>query len=154
MTDKKTEKLNLLYPLFQQKMLAFINEANLKGYNIGAFETLRTWTKQEDDYQQGRSVPGERITNSEPGYSWHQYSAACDIAFIDDKGQWFWPPDEDPHWAELGALGKSMGLEWGGDFPFPDRVHFQLTNKMNIQDAYNAFMAAGLKAVQIELVGV
>ena len=152
MSDMKTEKLATLYPLAQQKMLAFITAANSKGYNIGAFETLRTFAKQEQYYQEGRSVPGKIITNSEPGLSWHQYGAACDIAFIDENGNWDWPPDDDPRWIELGQIGQSMGLEWGGSFPIKDLDHFQLTGGMNIQDAYNAFMAAGLSAVQIKLV--
>lgn len=150
MSDMKTEKLSTLYPLAQQKMLAFITSANSKGYNIGAFETLRTWDKQEQYYQEGRSVPGKIITNSEPGLSWHQYGAACDIAFIDENGNWNWPPDNDPRWIELSKIAESFGLESGVNWG--DLDHYQLTGGMKIQDAYDAFMAAGISAVQIKLV--
>ena len=33
---------------------------------------------------------------------------------------------EHPLYNELGTLGKSLGLEWGGDWKFCDEPHYQL----------------------------
>jgi hypothetical protein len=36
-----------------------------------------------------------------------------------------WGPDS-PLWNELGLLGKSLGLSWGGDWQeHPDKAHFE-----------------------------
>ncbi len=41
-----------------------------------------------------------------------------------DKLQW---DGDDPVWAELGDIGESLGLKWGGRYKTvpPDKAHFQ-----------------------------
>jgi len=72
-----------------------------------------------------------RVTKARGGTSEHNAtlqgkpaSRAFDIAFlVDGKASW---ADSLP-WAKAGAIGRSLGLEWGGDWTsFKDRPHFQL----------------------------
>jgi hypothetical protein len=42
--------------------------------------------------------------------------------------------DESPLYAQVGGIGKGLGLEWGGDWPsFPDEPHFQIVREDDLQ---------------------
>jgi len=66
--------------------------------------------------------PGQITT----GLSWHTYGAAVDL----NPGELpFGKPAPDGHWIHRAAeIGKSLGWTWGGDFSYPDPMHFQLTS--------------------------
>lgn len=54
----------------------------------------------------------------------HLKGLAIDIApSKDGKTAWWAAPDEV--WNVMGEIGKQCGLRWGGDFPWPDRPHFE-----------------------------
>ncbi len=60
--------------------------------------------------------------------SWHNFGLAFDLnltrrkGMSDAKAHW----DEDrAQWDRLGALGRALGLVWGGDFRTPDIFHFE-----------------------------
>jgi peptidoglycan L-alanyl-D-glutamate endopeptidase CwlK len=63
-------------------------------------------------------------------YSPNEKARAFDVAIVKDK-QFVWDlkvnvNDNDiPDWEEIGILGESCGLEWGGRWNRPDRPHFQ-----------------------------
>jgi len=93
--------------------------------------TLRSPEEQQALYEQGRSVPGPRVTNARAWESWHQpwmhgKALAFDIAFRPagrtTGATWSGP------WDFVGAVGVFVGLEWGGNWTwFKDRPHFQYT---------------------------
>lgn len=74
-------------------------------------------------YAQGRTAPGQIVTHAPPGYSWHEFRRAYDIA---QQGAQPYP-DDDTFWDTVGLAGESVGLEWGGRWKHPDRPHFQHT---------------------------
>jgi len=89
--------------------------------------TYRSRVDQAISYAQGRTAPGKDVTNARPGQSLHNYypSLAFDIAFKRGK-EVFWNP---PLFQQFAEIAKSLGLEWGGDWPrFQDRPHFQPLN--------------------------
>lgn len=55
----------------------------------------------------------------------HFDGKAVDIAPLKDGKPWWNAPDEV--WNKMGAIGKSCGLHWGGDWPEPkkDKPHFE-----------------------------
>lgn len=66
--------------------------------------------------------PGEITT----GLSWHTYGAAVDV----NPGELpFGKPAPDGHWIHKAAeIAKGLGWSWGGDFSYPDPMHFQLVS--------------------------
>jgi peptidoglycan LD-endopeptidase CwlK len=109
----------------------FLEECERQGFLVFVTSTLRTFFEQDELFAQGRTKPGDKVTNAEAGESSHNYGLAFDVAFRS-------PPAADPFdgnpWDEIGAIGKALGLEWGGDWPrFPDRPHFQLPSPVSLQ---------------------
>lgn len=95
--------------------------------------TYRDFEEQRRLYGIGRGTDAGKhptITNAGPGHSWHNWRRAFDVCPI-RKGVAVW--GDDALWAKIGKLGKSLGLEWGGDFKsFPDRPHFQLAEGLTL----------------------
>jgi peptidoglycan L-alanyl-D-glutamate endopeptidase CwlK len=95
--------------------------------------TLRTMSEQNALYAQGRTVKGAVVTNAKGGQSYHNYGLAVDIAFILDGKTASWNDSADfdgdkiADWMECVKVFKAYGWEWGGDWQFKDRPHFQKT---------------------------
>ena len=83
-------------------------------------------SEQEKIYAQGRTSPGNVVTNARPGLSYHNYGLAVDIVPIAYMGLPNWNP-EGPLWHRVGAIGPGLGLEWGGSWASKDLPHFQLS---------------------------
>ena len=68
-------------------------------------------------------APTEKVTNCPGGFSNHNFGLAFDVGlFIRDA----YVPESSTY-KVIGSLGKSIGLEWGGDWhTFADEPHFQL----------------------------
>lgn len=117
-----------LEPVTRKLCDAFLSAvAALGTIEIRVTHTLRTMDEQAKLYAQGRTLPGPIVTKAKPGQSPHNFGMAFDICFAGKKP---YPPEEDPRWLELGQLGESLGLSWGGPtghldrFTF-DRPHFE-----------------------------
>ena len=93
---------------------------------IGIGESFRTKEEQDALYAKGRTAPGNIVTNAKGSSysSHHQWGTAFDIYRNDGKGVY---TDGDGFFKKVGKIGKSIGLEWGGDWKSPvDKPHFQL----------------------------
>ncbi|HMV65327.1 MAG TPA: M15 family metallopeptidase [Myxococcota bacterium] len=88
---------------------------------------FRSFQDQDDLYAQGRTRPGNRVTNARGGQSWHNYGVAVDATFLNDNGQPHWPDGGDytQLWRRYGEVGGANGLTWGGDWRNPDRPHLE-----------------------------
>jgi peptidoglycan L-alanyl-D-glutamate endopeptidase CwlK len=58
---------------------ALVLKAAAAGITIKVISGLRTFEKQNDLYEQGRSKPGRIVTNARGGYSNHNFGIAFDI---------------------------------------------------------------------------
>lgn len=97
-----------------------------QGLIIGIGECYRTTKEQDTLYAQGRTKAGKIVTNAKGSSysSHHQWGTAFDVYRNDGKGAY---NDYDGFFAKVGKIGKSIGLEWGGDWKNPvDKPHFQL----------------------------
>ena len=83
-------------------------------------------TEQERVYAQGRTAPGDIVSNARPGDSYHNYALAFDAVPLAYKSMQNWNPS-GLYWRQIGAIGQSLGLEWGGSWTREDLPHFQLT---------------------------
>jgi RHS repeat-associated protein len=127
-TDKRIQNL---HPAIRMKTTSFVNEANEGSGNtlIRIAQGFRTVAEQDDLYAQGRTKPGSIVTNAKGGYSNHNFGLAFDIVGITDG-----KIDYNLDWKSLSNLGKSKGFEWGGDWKFQDKPHFQMQFGNSLKD--------------------
>jgi peptidoglycan L-alanyl-D-glutamate endopeptidase CwlK len=111
---------------------------------------LRTFAEQDALYAVGRTKApiGKQyiVTNARGGQSWHNFGLAFDIVVLDSVGKFDWDASH-PGWRKAAELGKSVGLEWGGDWKgFKDRPHFQYTGGLTLAQC-REWYAGGLAVV-------
>jgi len=123
--------VELLHPTAQKLANALVAKCGEQGVTILITDTLRTEKEQNDLYAQGRTKPGNKVTNLKYPDSLHCWGVAFDFAVLSDIDN---DGDLDADWTSLnlynkvGQIGKDLGLVWGGDFSNTDRPHFQLSN--------------------------
>lgn len=117
------ERIQNLHPAIRMKATSFIKEANESSEStiIRIAQGYRTVEQQDALYAQGRTESGSIVTNAKGGYSNHNFGLAFDIVGITDG-----KPDYNLDWEALSKHGKSKGFEWGGDWKFQDKPHFQM----------------------------
>lgn len=118
-------RIQTLHPEIRAQAAAFVNQVEAQlGIQVRVTSGLRTFAEQNALYEQGRSTPGNIVTNARGGSSYHNYGLALDVVPMNAQGQPVW---NSPHWDAIGQLGKQMGFEWGGDFrSIVDKPHFQM----------------------------
>ena len=100
----------------------------------------RTYAEQDALYAKGRTAPGQRVTNARGGQSNHNFGLAWDIGIF--SGDTYLP--ESPLYARAGAVGRAIGLEWGGDWTsIIDMPHFQCRVRRTVRQLDGIVRAAG-----------
>ena len=122
-------RLRTLQPTLQPLAQTFLERCAEAGIPCEITQGTRTFAEQQRIYDQGRSAPGAVVTQAKPGDSYHQYGLAFDVVPTAYKSLPDWNPG-GPFWATIGAIGKSLGLEWGGDWRTPDQPHFQIPSSV------------------------
>lgn len=96
--------------------------------------TWRSIAEQDALYAQGRTAPGKIVTNAKGGQSKHNFtlpdgtpaSKAFDFVILNPDGTANWNP-QSPLWQAAVAIGKQIGLVWGGDWhSIKDYDHFEI----------------------------
>lgn len=143
MKDKITiDRIQLLHPDLREEAIEIYNDIYeaLTGRAICRFShTLRTNKEQDGLFAIGRTKPGKIVTNAKGGQSYHNYGLAIDIVLLVDRdgngtfesASWETNVDFDgdgkKDWQEVVHIFKLYGWEWGGDWKFSDKPHFQKT---------------------------
>lgn len=124
LVDERSEKvIATLLPEVRPYARALIHKAGEQGISIKAISGTRTYAEQDALYAQGRTKPGKKVTNARAGHSNHNFGIAFDIGVFD--GTRYVP--ESSSYKAIGALGRELGLTWGGDWTsIRDEPHFQL----------------------------
>ena len=124
-----------LHPKVQPLARLFLEEAYAAGLDPRIQETFRSVDRQNQLYAQGRTAPGAIVTKARGGQSNHNYGVAFDVVPGALLAQKNWAP-QDARWAQLGSIGAKHGLEWGGNWKFVDKPHFQMqgANWRNLQN--------------------
>jgi len=131
-----SRRLEDLLPAVQRRAEKFIAAARADDIDLLVTSTFRDCASQDALYAQGRTKPGRKVTNARCGQSWHQYRVAFDVVPIQD-GKCIW--SDSALWRRVGALGKTFGLEWAGDWKtFKEYPHFQYRGGLSM-----AQLAAG-----------
>jgi peptidoglycan LD-endopeptidase CwlK len=148
--DKITiDRISTLHPKIRQKVLdayIYVNNKLLgKGVRLRFASTSRTNEEQNILYAQGRTklfdAEGRRlgkVTKAKGGQSIHNYHFAWDIVLLLDENRdgvfesasWDtildFDKDGKADWMEVVDYFKSIGAEWGGNWKFKDKPHFQM----------------------------
>ncbi|ESU71115.1 peptidase [Geobacillus thermopakistaniensis] len=131
--EKAEKKLQGVHPLVAAKARQLIEQAYKEGINVIITQGLRTIEEQNELYAQGRTKPGKIVTNAKGGYSYHNFGLAFDFALLNPDGSVSWNVDDK--WKRVAQIGKSLDLEWGGDWKdFKDYPHFQYTFGLSLAD--------------------
>lgn len=127
--DRSERNLATLHPDIQPRVAAFIsaakNLASPRGLDVRIISALRSYAEQEAIYAQGRTTPGRIVTKARAGYSNHNFGLAFDVGVFKGKAYL-----DHAFYDELGPLGESLGLEWGGRWKkIVDKPHYQFRPK-------------------------
>ena len=73
--------------------------------------------------------PDEKVTCADQGQSAHNFQLATDCCPMRKDGKGFWWTAPGGYWECFGAIAKSHGLVWGGDFKsIIDKPHIESAN--------------------------
>lgn len=122
--DQRSEKvIATLLPQVQPLARALVQKAALSGICIKIICGFRTYAEQDALYAQGRTVPGNKVTNAKGGFSNHNFGIAFDIGVFEGNKYL----GDSPKYKAVGVIGTDLGLEWGGNWKtMVDEPHFQL----------------------------
>lgn len=119
--------LNDLLPPVLDRANQFIAACTAAGIELLVTATYRDFEAQHRLYAQGRSMPGQIVTYADAGDSWHNWKRAFDVVPLrNGKPVWGTRGTDGALWTQIGQIGESVGLEWGGSWDrHPDMPHFQ-----------------------------
>jgi peptidoglycan L-alanyl-D-glutamate endopeptidase CwlK len=145
-------RLCMLHPAMADRIVELARQAKADHGIISiipAPSAFRTFAKQHELFQQGRTKPGKIVTNADQGESYHNYGLATDLHSIIGGVP---KTDDEEQALKRGPIGRKVGLEWGGDFTkFKDTPHFQLTKGLSIAECLNLNKQGGIIAVGNEV---
>lgn len=119
-----SRKIEDLTPEVQALCNKFISECAKVGIDLLVTSTYRDFESQNELYAQGRTKPGNKVTNAKAGESFHNYRIAFDVVpIINGKADW-----NSTRWPEIGEIGEKCGLSWAGRWKgsLRETAHFQM----------------------------
>lgn len=142
-----------LYPLWKEMIMPAIDLCHKEGLKIFLFEGYRSYERSDYLFAQGRTRPGNIVTNARGGFSNHNFGLAVDLVFDgDDRDgiQWTW----NGNYAKAAKIIKASNklIEWAGDWKsFKETPHFQLKQPLKNAQLDSLYHAGGLPLVWAEL---
>ena len=118
--------ISLLRPDVAANCRKWLERCKAAGLNVLITNTVRDKEYQESLYAQGRTKPGNIVTNGRTP-TFHADTAGLAFDFCKNvKGEEYADVD---FFKKAAALAKEMGFSWGGDWKsFPDMPHIQWDN--------------------------
>lgn len=129
---KSEKSMGAVHPRLKALAVELIKRAYHEGINIRITAGHRTHAEQQRLYNQGRTTPGNIVTNARPGQSIHNFGLAIDYVLVnEDDTTVSWVVNKQ--WRRVGAIGKQLGFQWGGDWTsFRDYPHLDLQCGMSL----------------------
>jgi len=126
--DKANRKLNIsgMRKDVADRTRAVITQMHAQGIYICVAQGFRSFAEQDALYAQGRTKPGNIVTNARGGQSNHNYGVAVDLClYTQDGSDVIWTVEGN--FRKVIAAMKGQGFKWGGDWvSFKDYPHFEL----------------------------
>ncbi|SIT91784.1 D-alanyl-D-alanine carboxypeptidase family protein [Edaphobacillus lindanitolerans] len=119
-------------PKVKALAIELIKRAYHEGINVQITSGFRSYAEQDKLYAQGRTAPGNIVTNARGGQSIHNFGLAIDYVLVSEDGtKAIWTVTKE--WRHVAAIGKSMGFQWGGDWTsFVDYPHLDMQRGMSL----------------------
>lgn len=148
--DKK-----LLCPSFAKVLEEFERRLGVAHLPFQLFMGLRDFASQDELYAQGRTKPGNIVTNARGGDSLHNYGLAADYVLdgMPDKPgtQWSWEIKSDLNqdgandWLQMAQIAQNCGMEAGYFWKkFPDAPHVQMTFGFTLQEIKEIYQSGSI----------
>ena len=142
--------LATLDPKAQAKFRPFIAAAQAAaagmGFDLIAISGNRSWEEQDRIYEQGRTEPGNIVTNARGGQSNHNFGIALDfgvfrdLRYLDETE----PATASAVYKAIGHIAPEYGIEWGGWWKgFKDEPHFQIATGLTMPQKRKLFKKEG-----------
>lgn len=121
-----------LHPTVQELCINFIGACHAQGIDVLITSTYRDIESQNALYAQGRTAPGNKVTNAKGGQSFHNYRVAFDfVPIVNGKASW----NDLKLFTRCGEIGESIGLVWAGRWiKFKEMAHCQFTSGLTLAD--------------------
>lgn len=121
-----------IHSVVKASILEVIKRAYNEGIYVQVSSGYRSNKEQQALYNQGRTTPGNIVTNARPGQSLHNYGLAIDYFLVSNDGsKALWTVNDK--WRRVATIAKSLGFEWGGDWKdFVDNPHLQMTGGLSL----------------------
>jgi len=145
MNPSSENRLKKVHPELAKRVRMLSDHLAKAGMQIEVVQGLRTFAEQDALFAQGRTKPGQVVTNARGGQSNHNYGLATDVVPFNGKTPNWNAPNSI--WVAIGAEAERLGLEWGGNWKkFIDKPHIQLPG-LSIKQCLALFKKGGLEAV-------
>ncbi len=134
-----SKSLTSLNPYVASLARQFLDLCTKNGLEVTVLAAFRSWDDQDALYAQGRTAPGDVVTDVMGGDSYHNWGLAFDCApLVNGTVDW----NAIDKFNQMGALGQQVGLEWGGNWTsssvkLVDKPHFQYTFGLNTEQLLN-----------------
>ena len=103
-----SRNLDDLLPPVKQRVEQFIAKCEEQGIDLIITSTYRDIESQNALFAQGRTAPGNIVTNAKGGESYHNFRCAVDVVpIVNGKPDW---NGAHPVWKQVGEIGKTCGL--------------------------------------------
>lgn len=135
MDTKSEERLSEVIPVLQEKIHALANDLAAQNILIRVVQGLRNWDDQAKLYAQGRTTPGNIVTDAPPGHSMHEFGLAVDCEPSLNGVSGVYVQDGvagSPRYLAMRAIAEAEGLVSGSRWHHPvDWPHLQLSGIPN-----------------------
>lgn len=130
--SRSIKNMGAVHPQIKERAIELIRRSYNEGIRVQISSGYRSNAEQQKLYNQGRTTPGNIVTNAKPGQSIHNYGLAIDYFLVSSDGLTaLWTVNAQ--WRRVAAIAKTMGFEWGGDWKgFVDYPHLQYTGGLTI----------------------
>ncbi len=127
-----SRKIEDLKPDVAALCKAFIDACSKAGIDVIITSTYRDDASQAALYAQGRTAPGQKVTNAKAGESFHNYRVAFDfVPIVNGKADW----NDASLFEKCGEIGEGLGLEWAGRWhTFKELAHCQFTGGLTLAE--------------------
>src|SRR5690348_1176683 len=114
MDDVSETRLKQVHPVLADKIRQLSENLSAQGITIRVTQGMRSWVDQLNLWLKGRDRQGNIVdpkavvTNAKPGYSWHCFGLAVDVApMVDGVPDW---DIKHPVWQVIVSEGEKLGL--------------------------------------------
>ena len=106
-----SRSLSDLHPRVREMCMKWIDACKEAGIDVLVYCTYRSPEEQNELYAQGRTKPGNVVTNARGNESFHNFRLAFDfVPLVGGKPQW----NDTNLYRKAGILAETFGLEWAG----------------------------------------